>query len=260
MMASAATNRTGTGGTDFFDTQAERWVGLYESKPGFRDRLNLFAGSLGSVLPAPARVLDFGCGPGVIALALAGRGYEVVGLDGAPRMIEQARAEAARRGIANVRFEAVSAGEVPVAPASFDAIVCSSVIEYVADDAKLVGDLVRALRPGGYLLISVPHTDSFVGMLEDGLRKLAVYARRTGSRHLTYSLRRYRRDRFAGLLETLGIVPLDFRYFETPLPSAFGVALSRWRRVGVMMLAIGRKRDGVEAGAPDPTTASRSAR
>jgi SAM-dependent methyltransferase len=259
-MTSGATNRTATGGTDFFDTQAERWIGLYDSRPGFRDRLSLFAGSLASVLPLPARVLDFGCGPGVIALALGSRGYEVVGLDGAPRMIEQARAEAARRGIANVRFEAVSAGEVPVAPASFDAIVCSSVIEYVADDAKLVADLVRALRPGGYLVISVPHTDSLVGMVEDGLRRLAIYSRRTGSRHLTYSLRRYRRDRFAALLAELGIAALDFRYFETPLPTALGVALSRWRRVGVMMLARGRKREDFEVSGSDATTATPSAR
>jgi 2-polyprenyl-6-hydroxyphenyl methylase/3-demethylubiquinone-9 3-methyltransferase len=242
MTAAAATNRTATGGTDFFDTQAERWAGLYESKPGFRERLNLFARSLEAVLPPPARVLDFGCGPGVIALALASRGYEVVGLDGAPRMIEQARAEAARRGIANVSFDAVAAGEVAVPAASFDVIVCSSVIEYVADDAKLVADLVGALRPGGHLLISVPHADSLLGMIEDGLRRLAVYSRRTGSRHLTYSLRRYRRDRFAALLERLGIGQLEFRYFEAPVPSALGVAVSRSRWVGMMMLAIGRKR------------------
>jgi 2-polyprenyl-6-hydroxyphenyl methylase/3-demethylubiquinone-9 3-methyltransferase len=259
-MASTSPDRTASGGTDFFDTQAERWAGLYESKPNFRDRLNLFAGSLASVLAPPARVLDFGCGPGVVALALAGRGYEVVGLDGAPRMIEQARAEAARRSITNVRFEAVRAGEVPVPAAAFDAIVCSSVIEYVADDAKVVADLVRALRPGGYLFISVPHTDSIVGMVEDGLKRLALYSRRIGSRHLTYSLRRYRRDRFAALLEQLGTPAIDFRYFETPLPGAFGVALSRWRRVGVMMLAIGLKRDGLAESGSDATTARPSAR
>jgi len=242
MTAAEATNRGMTGGTNFFDTQAERWVGLYDSKPGFRDRLNLFVGSLESVLPPPARVLDFGCGPGVMALALARRGYEVVGLDGAPRMIEQARAEAARGGIANARFAAVNAGEVGVPPGSFDAVVCSSVIEYVADDERLIAELVRAVRPGGYLLISVPHADSFIGMVEDALRRVTMFMRRTGSRHLTYSLRRYQRDRFVELLDRLGVSSPAFRYFEAPLPTALGVALSRWRRAGVMMLAVGRKR------------------
>jgi 2-polyprenyl-6-hydroxyphenyl methylase/3-demethylubiquinone-9 3-methyltransferase len=250
-MPANATERAATGGTDFFDTQAQRWVGLYESKPAFRDRLNLFVRSLESALPPPARVLDFGCGPGVIALALAERGYDVTGLDGAPRMIEQARAEAARRGIANARFEAVGANDVAAVPESFDAVVCSSVIEYVEDDARLVADLVKALRPGGYLLISVPHADSIVGMIEDALSRMAVYTRRTGRKHLTFSLRRYRRDRFAALLQQRGVGSCAFTCFESPVPAGLGVALSRWRRVGVMMLVVGRKLP-----APTPTTTS----
>src|SRR5262245_65470544 len=100
-----------------------------------------------------------------------------------------------------------------------------------------MADLVRAVRRGGYLLISVPHAESLLGIAEDALRRVAMFTRRAGSRHLAFSLRRYRRDRFEALLDRLGVAPLAFKYFETPLPTALGVATSSWRRAGVPMLA-----------------------
>src|SRR3954468_14786466 len=51
-------------------------------------------------------LLDVGCGPGTITADLAERVARVVGLDAAPAVLESARAEAARRGLANVEFAA----------------------------------------------------------------------------------------------------------------------------------------------------------
>jgi SAM-dependent methyltransferase len=230
-----------TTGTEFFDTQAERWIGLYGVKPSFRDRLDLFTSTLERVSPPPGRVLDFGCGPGVIALALAARGYQVTGVDGAPRMIDLARAEAGRRNLEHVRFEVVDAGHLAVAPRSFDAVVCSSVIEYVDDDAKLVADLAAVLAVGGHLLISVPQSESVMGLAESALSRMALYKSAERRRHLAFSLRRYRRGDFARALEAAGFGSLTFTYFESAIPGRIGVALSRWRRVGVMLLVCARK-------------------
>ena len=182
----------------------------------------------------------------MIALALAERGYEVVGIDGAPRMIDLARAEAARRGPARARFEVARAHEVDAGLGPFDAVICSSVLEYIADDARLVADLAGALRVGGYLLISVPHAGSLFGRFEDALGRWRIFTRRDRRRHLSYSLRRYRLDAFAQMLASAGLGAPTFSYFETPVPGRAGVALSRWRRLGVMALATARKEPTVE--------------
>ena len=230
-----------TTGTEFFDTQADRWIGLYDIKPSFKDRLALFTGTLAAVSPPPSRVLDFGCGPGVISMALATRGYAVTGVDGAPRMIDLARAEADRRQLKDLRFEVADAGSLSFAPGSFDAVVCSSVIEYVDDDAKLITDLAGVIAVGGCLLISVPQAESVVGIAESALSRMAAYTSAERRRHLSFSLRRYRRRDFARMLEAAGFGSLAFTYFESAIPGQLGVALSRWRRIGVMLLVSARK-------------------
>ena len=69
------------------------------------------------------RLLDVGCGPGSITLGLAEAVApgEVVGVDLQPAQVEQARALAAERGVANVRFEVASAYALPFPDAAFDA-------------------------------------------------------------------------------------------------------------------------------------------
>jgi 2-polyprenyl-3-methyl-5-hydroxy-6-metoxy-1,4-benzoquinol methylase len=228
-------------GTEFFDTQADRWIGLYDVKPSFKDRLDLFTRGVARVAPPGARILDFGCGPGVISMALAAQKYDVTGVDGAPRMIELAGAEAKRRNLPNATFEVVDAGRIAFAPGSFDAVVCSSVIEYVPDDTKLIADLAAVLRVGGHLLISVPQAESIVGIAEGGLSRLAAYTNAERRRHLTFSLRRYHSREFARTLEAAGFGSLTFTYFESAIPGRLGVALSRWRRVGVMLLVSAQK-------------------
>ncbi len=234
--------------TDFFGAHATRWLGLYGVKPAFMDRLELFTDSVKSALPdGTGRVLDFGCGPGVIAMAIAESGYDVVGMDGAELMIETARKEQARRGIENAEFRVMDAREFSIPPESFDAVVCSSVIEYVEDDAALVKKLIGTLRPGGRLVISVPNAASLIGKTEDLLRDTVVFARRAGGQHLGYSRRRYRRVAFLKLLQSLGLGSFACTSFEVPVLGRAGVAVSRLKRVGVMLLVVGRK------GAPDAT-------
>ena len=97
------------------------------------------------------RLLDAGCGPGTITLGLAAAVApgEVVGLELSPAMVEQARALAAERGVANVRFEVGDVQALPFPDASFDAAFESAVLEHVPDPARAVAELRRVLRPGG---------------------------------------------------------------------------------------------------------------
>ena len=97
------------------------------------------------------RLLDAGCGPGTITLGLAAAVApgEVVGLERSPALVEQARALAAERGVANVRFEVGDAQALPFPDGSFDAAFESAVLEHVPDPARAVAELRRVLRPGG---------------------------------------------------------------------------------------------------------------
>jgi ubiquinone/menaquinone biosynthesis C-methylase UbiE len=93
------------------------------------------------------RVLDAGCGPGTITLGLAAAVApgEAVGLELSPAMVEGARALAAERGVANVRFEVGDLLALPFPDASFDAAFESAVLEHVPDPARAVAELRRML-------------------------------------------------------------------------------------------------------------------
>lgn len=226
---------------EFFGTQADRWVGLYSAKASFIDRLQIFEEGLRRTVPPPARVLDFGCGPGIISLALASRGYDVLGVDGSIGMVERAKVEAGRLG-SKARFEAMDALSSSALPAEhFDAVVCSSVIEYVEDDEGLLRQLIRALRPGGLLLVSVPHRGSLMGLAEDGVRMIASYTSAQRRRHLKFSLRRYAHRPFAERLHSLGLSVERTIFFECPVPGRPGVIISRLPLLGTMMLAVARR-------------------
>ncbi len=100
--------------------------------------------------------LDVCCGTGDLALELAGRvgpGGSVVGCDFSERMLDLARAKAARRDTANVRFEWADALDVPYGDASFDAATVGFGARNLADLGQGLRELARVVRPGGRLVI-----------------------------------------------------------------------------------------------------------
>lgn len=230
-----------TTGVEYFSTQAARWGSLYRFKASFRDRLSLFLGGLTRRVAPPARVLDFGCGPGVMSLALAGMGYEVHGVDGSPRMIEMALAEQRRTGATNARFSQMDAREFTLPENTYDAVICSSVLQYVDDDRKLLSDLVRVLRPGGVLLISVPHGASLLGWAEDASAHLVRMFRFSGRGFMDFSYRRYRKRRFLETLAACSLGSFECTCFEVPLLGSLGIPLSRVGAIGIMLLVTARK-------------------
>jgi ubiquinone/menaquinone biosynthesis C-methylase UbiE len=111
-----------------------------------------FLASLGG-LPPDARVVDVGCGTGVLTRLLASqrRIAEVVGVDVAPSLLERARALAA--GADGVTFVEGDARALPFADASFDGAVFDSTLSHVAEPGRAVGEAFRVLRPGGLLAV-----------------------------------------------------------------------------------------------------------
>jgi 2-polyprenyl-6-hydroxyphenyl methylase / 3-demethylubiquinone-9 3-methyltransferase len=101
-----------------------------------------------------ARVLDVGCGGGLLAEALARAGAKVTAIDLAPGMIEVARLHAMEQKL-EIDYRMVAAEAVAAAePGGFDVVTCMEMLEHVPDPAQMVATLTTLVRPGGAVFIS----------------------------------------------------------------------------------------------------------
>jgi SAM-dependent methyltransferase len=110
-------------------------------------------------LSAGARVLDIGCGSGLLARKLLGAGFAVHGVDASPEMIELARSYAPGADFDVMRLPTGLATGVKGALPEADAVVSTGhVLNYLdnrADVARALGEMARAVRPTGVLAIDL---------------------------------------------------------------------------------------------------------
>jgi 2-polyprenyl-6-hydroxyphenyl methylase/3-demethylubiquinone-9 3-methyltransferase len=110
-----------------------------------------------SVARAPfagLRLLDIGCGGGLLSEPMARLGFSVTGVDASPRNIGTALAHAAAQGL-DIDYRASTAEELLAAgEGGFDLILNMEVIEHVADPGAFLRDCARLLRPGGLMIVA----------------------------------------------------------------------------------------------------------
>lgn len=107
----------------------------------------------------PSRTLDIGCGTGTNALWLAGRGFDVLGVDVAPRAVE--KAEAKRTGATGCRFECLDFLVAPP-PGPFDFVFdrgCFHVFDEAETRARFAMQVARLLGPDGVWLSIIGSTE-----------------------------------------------------------------------------------------------------
>lgn len=108
----------------------------------------------------PIRVLDAGCGDGLLSLALAKRHplWTIVGVDLREDMLAGARARAEGRSLGNVRFAAADLLQ-PLPVSDFDAVIALECLSEIPDDEAALRTMVAAAKPGGMLVAQVPDRD-----------------------------------------------------------------------------------------------------
>ncbi len=104
-------------------------------------------------LTGSERVLDAGCGPGLVACHLAPSAGEVVGLDATPAMLDKAREIAKKQGHSNVRLVEGTMERLPFADGAFDGVVTRYTFHHVLDTERAMTELVRVCRSGGRVVV-----------------------------------------------------------------------------------------------------------
>jgi SAM-dependent methyltransferase len=164
------------------------------------------------VLPATdgdhGTVLDAGCGPGVFAFELAKRHpqAQVLGIELEPDLVERANEIAQRAGLRNCRFEKGDVTQLDF-DGTFDLVVSVDNLEHVEDDVTAMGTLLRALRPGGSLVVHVPGYE----------RRWLLFGRRVNFDVPGHVRPGYRAPELAEKLRRAGFEVIDQQYTYGPL-------------------------------------------
>lgn len=195
--------------------------------------------------PRGARILDVGCGPGELVLRLRQEGYDALGVDIAPGMVEEAIRLLHSAGFADAA-ERVSVGDIEhlrFPDATFDAVIAAGVIEYQAGDAEALREMRRVLKPGGCLILNVSN-NSYMVLIDGAYRRMKKHSvtrrvlrflkrRVLGKGEIrdlpdrrTHSPREFNRE-----MARHGFRVVDYNYFHfSPLPPPLDSVFDSWCR------------------------------
>jgi ArsR family transcriptional regulator len=123
----------------------------------------LWAGALASLLP-PLDVADFGCGTGVLSVAIARWASRVWAIDQSQAALTQARERAAREGRSNITFLREDLHRLSLPTGERDLVVISQSLHHVESPPAVLAEAARILKPGGKLVLLelMPHDERWV--------------------------------------------------------------------------------------------------
>ncbi len=168
------------------------------------------------------RVLDVGCGGGILADSMARKGAQVLGIDLAGKALKVAQLHALEAETQGVSYREVSAEDLAAEqPAQYDVVTCMEMLEHVPDPSSIVRACSELVKPGGWVffstinrnpkawLFAVVGAEYVLNMLPRGTHEYAKFIRPS-------ELARYAREAGLQEIEMRGLQhnPLTGRYWH----------------------------------------------
>jgi len=180
-----------------FQLHAARWGEVYEEASGegaiYRERSAAVLKWVDELtMPLADRVLEIGCGAGVIAVALAQRGYVVEAVDSVADMLNSTRRYAAGAGMSSSVFTSLGdAHRLAFPDSAFGLVLTIGVLPYLHSPKTALAEMARVLKPGGFLLVTAGNRSRLTHVLDPWLCPALQPVKRV----VRAILRRFRRPR-----------------------------------------------------------------
>jgi 2-polyprenyl-6-hydroxyphenyl methylase/3-demethylubiquinone-9 3-methyltransferase len=167
------------------------------------------------------RVLDVGCGGGILADSMARKGAQVLGIDLASKPLKVARLHAVEAGTPSIEYREIAAEALAAEmPGQFDTVTCMEMLEHVPDPSSIVRACAELAKPGGWIFFSTinrnPKSFVFAIVAAEYMLKLLPQGTHEYARFIRPSeLAHWCRDAGLALLSTRGMEynPLTSRYW-----------------------------------------------
>ncbi len=189
-------------------SRADRWDFAYREKISF----------FGPHLKMDARVLDVGCGEGVLSLFLGYLGCQVLAIDQSGYQIAQNAALSAKAGLTGVRFRAVEFDDLGYeVDEPYDIVICTDVLEHFGDPDSATRRVVRFMKDEGELFLSLPSPAAPVHRMRKRLLGYDPFDRMVGHN------RRFTVMELRELVNGAGLTLVEIREVEGFLKNLFFV-------------------------------------
>ncbi len=180
------------------------YLGYYSPHPGtrytFTRRIEVMLPLIRSALPV-GRVLDIGCGAGLLSLSLARDAQQIIGIDVSPSVVAFADALKQELRCQNVAFEIGDAEGLRFEDQTFDLLLCSEVLEHLMTPERALAEFRRVLKPGGSVVLTTP---SAISLSHGCMRLLRRLNRRIQSeKTIQFDKKTYQAARRANLPEKM---------------------------------------------------------
>ena len=145
---------------DYFESTATYWKTVYSDQrllsAIYRDRHNTALGWIQHLgLHPSARILEVGCGAGLMTSALAHDGYIIDALDSTMAMLRMTRNDAADQCVqGRIRMHSADVHALPFQARTFDLVIAIGVIPWLHSERLALREMRRVLKPGGHLLVT----------------------------------------------------------------------------------------------------------
>ena len=144
----------------YFQSSSEYWKSIYETRTLlpiiYQTRHAAVVDWIVDLrLPTSSRILEIGCGAGVLTAQLVRFGYSVEAVDAAPTMVELTLQNAVHNGLADrVQVSLGDVHDLPFQKDRFDLVVAVGVIPWLHHEDLAMLEMKRVLKPGGYLIVT----------------------------------------------------------------------------------------------------------